>query len=298
MAISSTSLINTLAQVATSGAQAQSQFQLKLIGDQLTAQLNRKIADLKAASNDPMLPILQQQADTLNKQKTSYQTAESQMVANGTPISDMLTRLATMTTAASAGDSTTFDQALSAAKTDLGIINVVTLLPGFQPDNASSLKVNGLGIQSSAAYNLATPTGQAQAAADISAAQFLVNQLSTITTQNIQVAVSVGQALDTQINAIDDQVSKKQQSELANAATQIQQLQQKTQTEFHLIELDFGNTSQNTTMLQQFEAAQAANAAPGSILDVLDTQLSGASSTTTSSSKTSSSTSSSVSTLA
>ena len=293
------SLINTLAQIATSGAQSQSQFQLQLIGARMTAQLNRKIAELKAAANDPILPVLQQQAATLNAQKTRYDAAQRQLVANGSPIGDLDTQLSTMATAAAVGDGATFDQALAQAQTDLGNLKVVPLLPGLQPDGAASLKSNGLGIQSSATYDLSTPAGQAQAAADISAAQGLMAQLSTMTAQNTQIANSVSQALEVQITSLNDQVNAREQTETTDAATQIQKLQKQTQTQFHLIELSLGSAGNASSMLQDFETAQAATGATGTILDVLDTQLSGSgsSSTTSNSSSTAHSSSSKSSTF-
>jgi hypothetical protein len=295
------SLMNTLAQIAAAGAQTQSQEQLSIIGARMTAQLNQKIAELKAQGNDPMIPILQQQSATLSQQQTSYATAQSQLVANGGPIDDLDTQLSTMATAATAGDSATFDQALSTANTDLADLNSGPLLPGFQPDGSANLKTNGLGIQSSAGYDLSTPAGQAQAAADISAAQTAVSQLSTVTAQNTQIAISVDQALATQIGALDDQVASRETATTGNAATQIQTLQTQTQTQFHLIELSMGSASNTGSMLQDFETAQAAAAGPGSILNLLDTQVpSTSSSTSNSSSKANSSsgTSSNFSTLA
>jgi hypothetical protein len=288
------SLINTLAQIATSGARSQSQFQLQLIGAQMTAQLNRKIAELKAAANDPILPALQHQAATLNAQKTRYDAAQRQLVANGSPIGDLDTQLSTMATAAAAGDGATFDQALAQAQTDLGNLKVVPLLPGLQPDGAASLKSNGLGIQSSATYDLSTPAGQAQAAADISAAQGLMAQLSTMTAQNTQIANSVSQALEVQITSLNDQVNAREQTDTGDAATQIQKLQKQTQTQFHLIELSLGSAGNTSTMLQDFETAQAAtSAATGTILDVLDTQLSSSGSSPTSNSSSTANSSSS-----
>jgi hypothetical protein len=287
------SLINTLAQIATSGAQSQSQYQLQLIGAQMTAQLNQKIAELKAAANDPILPVLQQQAATLNAQKTRYDAAQRQLVANGAPIGDLDTQLTTMATAAAAGDGATFDQALAQAQADLGNLNAVPLLPGLQPDGAASLKSNGLGIQSSATYDLSTPAGQAQAAADISAAQGLMAQLSTMTAQNTQIANSVSQALEVQITSLNDQVNAREQTETGDAATQIQTLQKQTQTQFHLIELSLGSAANTSTMLQDFENAQAATGATGTILDVLDTQLSSSGSSPTSNSSSTANSSSS-----
>jgi hypothetical protein len=292
----SSALMNTLAQIASAGAQTQSQQQLSIIGGRMTAQLNQKIAQLQAQANDPMIPILQQQSAVLSQQQTSYDTAQRQLVANGGPIDDLDTQLNTMATAAAASDSATFDLALSTANTDLANLNAVQLLPGLQPDGAANLKTNGLGIQSSAGYGLATPAGQTQAAADISAAQTAVSQLSTMTTQNTQVAISVGQALSTQIGALEDQVTSRETSQTTNAVTQIQTLQTRTQTEFHLIELSMGSAGNTSSMLQDFETAQAANiaatAAPGSILNLLDTQVPSTSSSTSSSSSPASSSSS------
>ena len=266
----SISPINTLAQAATAGAQSLAQLQLKLIGDRMTAQLNQKIADFKAQANDPMLPALQQQAAALNRQKTSYDTAQGQLVANGNVIADLDTQLGTLAAAANAGDATAFDQALGQATSDVDILGVVPLLPGFQQDGAGSLRVNGLGIQPSAAYNLATPAGQAQASADIAAAQNLVTQLSATTTQNEQIAESVSQALDTQITSINDQIDARRQSEVIDAAGQISQLQQQTQTRFHLIELAFGNVGESASLLQ---SAGAGSAPAGSILSIFDNQV-------------------------
>jgi hypothetical protein len=160
----------------------------------------------------------------------------------------------------------------------------VPLLPGLQPDGAASLKSNGLGIQSSATYDLSTPAGQAQAAADVSAAQGLMAQLSTMTAQNTQIANSVSQALEVQITSLNDQVNAREQTETGDAATQIQTLQKQTQTQFHLIELSLGSAANTSTMLQDFENAQAATGATGTILDVLDTQLSSSGSSPTSNS--------------
>jgi hypothetical protein len=290
------SLMNTLAQIASAGAQTQSQEQLSIIGNRMTAQLNQKIAQLQAQANDPMIPILQQQSAVLSQQQTSYATAQSQLVANGGPIDDLDTQLNTMATAAAASDSATFDLALSTANTDLANLNAVQPLPGFQPDGAANLKTNGLGVQTSAGYDLSTPAGQAQAAADISAAQTAVSQLSTMTTQNTQIAISVDQALSTQIGALEDQVTSLETSQTTSAVTQIQTLQTQTQTQFHLIELAMGSAGNTGSMLQDFETAQAANAAataaPGSILNLLDTQVPSTSSSTSSSSSSASSSSS------
>ena len=164
-----TSLINTLANVATASAQSFVQFRLKLIGQQITAQLNKKIDQLKEQAQDPAIPLLQQQEAALNSQKTGYDQAVTQIGANGTTLGDLSIQLSNLANAAAQGNSTTFDQALGSANTDLGILQIIPALAGFLPDGVNSLKTNGLGIKSSATYNLSTTAGRAQASADIQA---------------------------------------------------------------------------------------------------------------------------------
>jgi hypothetical protein len=271
--ILSVSPTNTLAQVATASAQTTAQYELKLIGAQMTAQLNRKLSKLKAQANDPTLPALQRQVAALNHKKTSYESAQGQLSGNGTITADISTQIATMGTAAGAGDSATFDQALAQIATDLSILSVVQPLPGLQPDNAANLKVNGLGIQSSAAYGLTTAAGKTQAIADLAAAKAIVDQLAATTTQNLLVSAGIGDALNDQVASINNRISSKQQAETTAALAQVHKLQTQTKTQFHLIELAFGNVGQTNTLLQSVAIAESNRAATaGSIFAMFNQQ--------------------------
>ena len=271
-----TSLINTLANVATAGAQSFVQFRLKLIGQQITAQLNKKIAQLKDQSRDPTIPLLQQQAATLSHQKQAYDQALSQIGNNGSTLGDLSIQLSNVSTAAAQGDSATFDQALGAAKTDIGILQIVPSLAGFLPDGIASLVNNGLGIQSSATYNLSTPAGRAQAGADIQAAQTLVQQIASTNTTNQEIGSSISQSLGTQITAISDQISNKQIAILTDGAAQVDKLSQQAKTEFHLIELQFGNVPQTGSILSSAQNANNIAPPPGSVISLLVGNNSGA----------------------
>jgi len=263
------SLINSLANAAALGAQNAAQFRLKLIGQQITTQLNKKIAQLKEQSQDPTIPLLQQQAATLNQQKTAYDQALTQIGNNGTTLGDLSIQLANLANAAAQGDAATFDQTLSAANTDVSILQPVPPLAGLLPDGVNSLLSNGLGIQSSATYNLSTPTGQAQASADIQAAQSFIQQIASTNTTNQEIGSSISQSFQGQLSAISDQISNKQISGLTAAATQVDKLNQQAKTEFHLIELQFGNVGQTGSILSNAQNANNIAPPPGSVISLL-----------------------------
>jgi hypothetical protein len=270
------SLINSLTDAATLGAQNAAQFRLKLIGQQITAQLNKKIAQLKDQSQDPTIPLLQQQATTLSQQKTAYDQALVQIGDNGTTLGDLSLQLGNLANAASQGDSTGFDQALSAANTDVAILQVVPPLAGLLPDGLNSLLSKGLGIQSSATYNLSTPAGQAQASAAIQATQSLVQQIAGTNTTNQEIGSSISQSFGGQLSAISDQISNKQNDELTAAATQVDKLNQQAKTEFHLIELQLGNVGQTGSILSNAQNANNIAPPPGSVISLLVGNSSGA----------------------
>jgi hypothetical protein len=271
----SISPITRLAAAATAGAQSLVNYRIQLVGNQLTAQLNKKIAELKLQSEDPTIPVLQQQAANLTKQQTAYADAQGQLSGNGTGLADLSLQLASLATAAQGGNAAAFDQALTAAGADVGILQVVPYLAGFQPDGVAALKFNGLAIQPSATYNLGTPAGQAQALSDVQAAQSLVGQISSTTLQNQTVAASIGQTLQSQISAIGDLISQEQTSVLTDAATQIDKLKHQTQEQFHLIELAFGSVGNVANMLQGFQTANNIAPPPGSVVSLLVGQSGG-----------------------
>ena len=265
-----------LAQAASVGAQAQAQFRLQLIGNQLTAQLNKKIAALKTQADDPIVNLLQAQGQALSARKSTYSASESQLGTNVAVLSDLKLQLSDLAVAATGGDANGFDVALAAATTDVANLKLVAFQPGYQPDGVLQLKSNGLAILSSASYDLATPAGQAQASADVQQAQGIIDQISATSLQNQTIAGSIANALSGQITQIQSQITQRQNTEIVQAAGKIQTLQQQTQTEFHLIELSFGNIPQLTNIFTA--AANANNTAPppGTVISLLVGQSSGA----------------------
>jgi hypothetical protein len=263
------SLIDKLALASIASAQAMTNFRIKLVGDQMTAQLNKQIAKFKDQTNDSMIPRLQAQANALTKQQNAYTAAQGQYSQNGTLLSDLTLKLGTLATAAQAGDAATFDATLQSANSDVHNLALVGFLPGFQPDGVLALKTKGLGIQSSATYNLSTLAGQAQAVSDIQAAQKVEAQIFAQTSQNQTIAGSIEQALQGQISAISDHVSQRQFSVLSTGATEIAKLKQQNQERFHLVELAFSNVGQSASILTSVQNALNLAPTPGTIISLL-----------------------------
>jgi len=270
LTISSTSPFAPFAQIAATSAQSTANLRIQAVDNQLTAQLNQKIAALQAAAQNPAVPGLQQQASQLSTQLAAYSKAQSLSSQNGVALGDLSLRLGNLATAAQNGDATTFDQNLGAINTDIGILQAIPYTPGLQNDGVAALLANGIKIQSSASYDLSTPTGQAQAESDIQAAQTVINNITTISSTNQTIAASVIQSLQGQISGIDAQVSADQTNLLATDAQQIANLKQQEQEQFHLIELAFGNSGDIASMMQNFETSASTAPATGSVLSILD----------------------------
>lgn len=266
----SNALISKLAAASTANAQTMANYRLQLIGTDLTNQLNKKIAQLQQQAEDPNIPLYQQQAQQLTQQQTSYQNAEAALSENGTALSQISLQLGNLAVAAQAGDSTSFDQTLAAAQNDISLLQTVPFAAGLQPDGVATLQYKGLGIQSSATYNLSTPAGQAQALSDIQAAQSAIQASSSTTSLNQQITASVQQALQTQISGISTQISNLQNSELSAAQATISNLQQQTQEEYHIIQLNFGDETNASTILGSIQAlANEATVTPGTAMSIL-----------------------------
>ena len=116
----------------------------------------------------------------------------------------------------------------------------------------AALKNNGFTIQSSASYNLSTPSGQAAATTDVTNAQNLVEAILKLNGNNQTVAASQTTALDGQINALQTLQSQQQDSQSQQVAQETAQLQQNMQNQLHLIELNLGTTTQTANMLSLF----------------------------------------------
>jgi hypothetical protein len=269
------SIINKLALVAGAGAQAMANFRIKLVGDQLTAQLNKHIAQLKAQSTDSLIPSWQSRITALTAQSSGYTSAQGPLSQNGTTLADLTLQLGNLAAAAQAGDAATFDQTLQSATTDVNNLALVPYQTGFQPDGVLRLKTSGLGIQSSATYDLSTPAGQAQAVADVQVAQVVAQRIFTQTAQNKAIATSAGQALQGQISAISDQISQRQFTELTKSATEITKLKQQSQQQFHLIELAFSTVGQSASILTSAQNLNNNAPPPGSIISLLVGQSGG-----------------------
>src|SRR6185312_10022939 len=106
------------------------------------------------------------------------------------------------------GDRQSFDLALLQANNDVGNLVIAPPLAPYQADNLESFKTNGLGIKSSADYDLSTAAGKAAAVADVQNAQSQVIQLSGIQTSNQILAFDIASALTTQINSINKTITE------------------------------------------------------------------------------------------
>ncbi len=269
----SISLSALLTSSISTGTQNEGQLRLAAIGKLLTNRLNAKITTLKNAVEDPVnANVLSAQVATLSKQNAAYSAALPLLGKNAQTLSDITLQLGTLANAAAAGDAATFDSALSAAQTDVNNLIVTQPLHGFSTDGVGLLRTQGLGIQSSATYNLSTTSGQAQAQADVGTARTTIAQVVAAVTQNQAIANSVSQALTTRIDQLNSQASDQKFSALADAQQQISKLQTQTQTEFHLLELELGGTTNVSSVLAtgQTGLQQALAAQPGSTNNATD----------------------------
>lgn len=266
-----TALMNKLAAVSAANAATATNNRLTLIGNDINNQLNQQISQLQAQSEDPEVTILQQQETSLSTQLTNYQNAETQIGQNNTVLSELGLQLSDASVAAQAGDSTSFDQAVASAQNYLGLLQVVPSTPGLQPDGIAALQFAGLGIQSSSTYDLSTAAGQAQALAAVQTAQTQVQNIQTQSSQNQTISASIQTALQTQITGVSNQINNLQQTELTDAATQIANLKQQAQEEYHIIEMNFGNSTTAASVLTSLQTeANLAAVQPGTTLGIID----------------------------
>jgi hypothetical protein len=238
--------LQSIAQATASMTQSQ---QLAMIAQDLQNQLNRQIAALQPPSDQVSINLSQKRINALQAQQKTISGLETQFGNNGNLLSDMSNQLNLMAQAVGNSDGTAFDNALSALNTDLTDLTPPDWNVLFQSDGIAQLKTNGINIQSSAAYDLTTPAGQAAATADVTAVQ---NQLQTIITLNggnQTVAASQITALNGQISALQSLQLQQQTAQSQAVAKQTAQLQANMQNQLHLIELSLGQTSQLSTAL-------------------------------------------------
>ncbi|HUC66748.1 MAG TPA: hypothetical protein VMA53_15020 [Stellaceae bacterium] len=239
-----------LTSTLTTSAQNKNQLTLNAINNTLTTRLNNQIAQLESQSSDTTtVDLLQNQLSAAQTQNSAFSTAASQALGNESFLTDINSQLTTMNTAAANGDSTTFDSALAAAQSDIADLTVVNFVPGTQPDGVANLKYDGLGVQSSATYDLSTASGQAQAATDIANAKTLVSQVLTTTTQNQEIATSQSAGLTDDINNLTLQLSQISDNQNNTVQAQITKLQQQEQEQYHVIELALSGTANANSVL-------------------------------------------------
>ncbi len=260
---STTSIMNVLTQAALTQAASQESYRFNLVQNLLNAQFQKKIAALQA-SNDTSAKdnFLKVEISQLAQQKATYSTLQKQYGQNANILSDITNQIIAMQNAASAGDSATFDGALATANADVTYLTVVQNNGTMQPDGVAQLQTSGLGVQSSASYDLSTPDGQAAALADLQNASTLVNQVYAATSGNQTVAGSQASALGSQSDTLNSTLENDQFNNAANVTVQTLKLKTQLQTQVHLIQLNFANAQSAGASLQQQQLALQAALEP------------------------------------
>jgi hypothetical protein len=260
---STTNIMNVLTQVALSDAAQQESYRFKLVQTQLNNQFQKKIAALKA-SGDPSAQddFLKVEISQESQRKAAFTSLQSQYGLNANLLSDITEQIATIQNAASAGDAATFDGALATANAEVSYLAVAPDNPALQPDGVAALKSSGLGVQSSAGYDLSTPAGQSAALADLQNASNLIAQIYSVTASNETIAGSQAAALDSEISQQNTTLQNDQFNRSASITLQTLRLKQQLTTQLHLIELNFANAQSAGASLQKQELAGQAALAP------------------------------------
>jgi hypothetical protein len=246
---SGTSALTVLYTIAQNQAALTQNQQLAEISQDLQNQLNLKLAGLQSPVDQVAINYSQQQIKSLQTQQSTVSTLETTFGNNGSILADMTSQLNTMAQAVTNSDGTGFDNALSALNTDLTILAPPAWNPLFQSDGIATLKANGISIQSSASYDLSTPSGQAAATADVTTVQNLLQNILKINGSNQTIAGSEVTALNGKISSLQTLQSQQQNAAAQATAQETQQLQTNMQNQLHLIQLNLGKTSQLATML-------------------------------------------------
>ncbi len=266
----STALLTKLASVNASRASSHNSNTLNLIQTTINNQAATKIAALQVEVPTADINTLQQQQTSLQKQLSSYQTAEGQISTNNSLLADLSIQLGNLAVAAQAGDSTTFDQTLISAQNDVSELQSVSFAPGLRSDGTAQLQYSGLNIQTSSNYDLSTTAGQTAALNDVQAAEAQVQQVSVLSNLNQSIAASGQTSLQTQISGLSTQISNLQTDAQAQIATQTAQINQQAQEEFHIIEMNLGNSANAASIISSSQNyLNIAAAQPGTTLGLL-----------------------------
>ncbi len=188
---STTNIMSVLTQTSLDASTAASSKRFQLLSTLLQNQFTAKAAALTADSAPTASEnFLQVEISGIAQQKSTFNTLQNQYGTNLPLLGDLSAQITALQNAVQAGDSAAFDATLGTANTDIANLTVVQPNPAVQDDGVTALKLNGLGVQSSATYDLSTPAGQAAALADINTAQQTVSQISSQTSINQIIASS------------------------------------------------------------------------------------------------------------
>ena len=268
MAVSTTSstLLNALATAYSTAAQSRTTIELDIINARIQQQTDTKIAALQGPADTVQITANQTLVSQLNNKFTTNNQFANIFSSNNNVFADLTSQLAALQTAISNGDPQGFELALQQANNDVGNLVIAPPMAPYQADNLESFKTNGLGIKSSADYDLSTAAGKAAAVADVQNAQSLVIQLSGIQTSNQILAFSIASALTTQINTINKTITEMQNENSDYISAQTDKLNQQAQIQEHLIQLGFGNSTTLGTALQQMTTSSDVATSPYDVL--------------------------------
>jgi hypothetical protein len=239
-------VLQSIAQATAAMTQSR---QMANISQDLQNQLNRQLAAIQPATDQVSINLSQNRINLLQKQQTTISNLETQFGNNGSLLADMTNQLNLMGQAITNNDSNGFDNGLSALSTDLDDITPPAWNPIFQSDGTTQLKNAGITIQSSATYDLSSPSGQAAATADVTALQNTLQTILAVNGANQTVAASQLTALNGQISSLQSLQYQQQNAASQSVAAQTAQLQQNMQNQLHLIQLNLGKSSQIATAL-------------------------------------------------
>ena len=239
-------VLQSIAQATAAMTQSQ---QMANISQDLQNQLNRQLAAIQPATDQVSINLSQNRINLLQAQQKTISDLETQFGNNGSLLADMTNQLNLMGQAVTNNDSNGFDNGLSALSTDLDDITPPAWNPIFQSDGTTQLKNAGITIQSSASYDLSSPSGQAAATADVTALQNTLQTILAVNGANQTVAASQLTALNGQISSLQSLQYQQQTAASQAVAAQTAQLQQNMQNQLHLIQLNLGKSSQIATAL-------------------------------------------------
>jgi hypothetical protein len=239
-------VLQSIAQATAAMTQSQ---QLANIAQDLQNQLNRQLAAIQPATDQVSIDLSQNRINLLQAQQQTISSLETRFGNNGSLLADMTNQLNLMSQAITNSDSTGFDNGLSALSTDLDDITPPAWNPIFQSDGTTQLKNAGITIQSSATYDLSSPSGQAAATADVTALQNTIQTVLAVNGANQTVSASQLTALNGQISSLQNLQYQQQTAASQAVASQTAQLQQNMQNQLHLIQLNLGKSSQIATAL-------------------------------------------------